>query len=188
MTRLIALFVFCLLSVPALAFAQHEGHGAASPDLIGSASVKFETSCVPPLQADFNKGVALLHSFWFDAADKAFGDIADLGLAGGVLDHRLALGQRRRHQHIVGGADGDLREDHARPPEAIARCLGDHVAAVDVDGGAERLEARQVQIDRARADGAAARQRHVRSAVARDQRNAPVAVSLDNQGNVTPTK
>ena len=25
-------------------------------------------------------------------------------------------------------------------------------------------------------------------AVARDQRNAPVAVSLDNQGNVTPTK
>jgi hypothetical protein len=72
MTRLIAILVSCMLSVPALAFAQHEAHGAASPDLIGSASVKFETSCVPPLQADFNKGVALLHSFWFPEAIKAF--------------------------------------------------------------------------------------------------------------------
>ena len=72
MTRLIALVVSCMLSVPALAFAQHEGHGAASPDAVGSASVKFETSCVPPLQPEFNKAVAMLHSFWFPEAIKAF--------------------------------------------------------------------------------------------------------------------
>jgi hypothetical protein len=72
MTRLIAALVSCLLSLPVLAFAQHEAHGAMPPDAIGSASVKFETSCAPPLKDDFNKGVALLHSFWFPEAIKAF--------------------------------------------------------------------------------------------------------------------
>ena len=57
---------------PALASAQHDEHGALSRDLIGSASVKFETSCAPAVKDDFNKGVALLHSFWFPEAIKAF--------------------------------------------------------------------------------------------------------------------
>ena len=56
MTRLIALVVSCMLSVPALAFAQHEGHGAAPPDAVGSASVKFETSCAPAVQRRFQQG------------------------------------------------------------------------------------------------------------------------------------
>jgi tetratricopeptide (TPR) repeat protein len=72
MTRLIAILAFCLLSWPAVALAQHEAHGAASPDLIGSASVKFQTSCAPPLEESFNKAVAMLHSFWFPEAIKAF--------------------------------------------------------------------------------------------------------------------
>jgi hypothetical protein len=75
MTRLLVAAVVCLLSLPAVAFGQHENHGAPAPDLIGSASVKFETSCAPPLQDDFNKGVALLHSFWFPEAIKAFESI-----------------------------------------------------------------------------------------------------------------
>jgi hypothetical protein len=62
----------CLLSLPAVAFAQHEGHGAMAPDSIGSASVKFQTSCAPAVKDDFNKGVALLHSFWFPEAIKEF--------------------------------------------------------------------------------------------------------------------
>ena len=72
MKRLIVAAVSCMLSVPALAFAQHDAHGATSPDLIGSASVKFETSCTAAVKDDFNKGVALLHSFWFPEAIKAF--------------------------------------------------------------------------------------------------------------------
>jgi hypothetical protein len=54
------------------AFAQHEQHGAMPPDPIGSASVKFETSCAAAVKDDFNKGVALLHSFWFPEAVKTF--------------------------------------------------------------------------------------------------------------------
>ena len=42
--------------------------------------------------------------------DEAVGDVGDLGLARGVLDHGRAVGQRRRHQRGVGGADRDLRE------------------------------------------------------------------------------
>lgn len=57
---------------PAFASAQHDAHGALSPDLIGSTSVKFETSCAPAVKDDVNKGVALLHSFWFPEAIKAF--------------------------------------------------------------------------------------------------------------------
>jgi hypothetical protein len=43
MMRLIVAVVSCLLSLPVLAFAQGEEHGAMSPNQIGSASVKFET-------------------------------------------------------------------------------------------------------------------------------------------------
>ena len=56
------------------AFAQHEDH-AMPPDAIGSASVKFQTSCSTAVKDDFNKGVALLHSFWFPEAIKTFDGI-----------------------------------------------------------------------------------------------------------------
>jgi hypothetical protein len=72
MNRLIVAVAICLLSLPSSAFAQHEDHGAMSPDLIGSASVQFQTSCAPAVKDDFNKAVALLHSFWFPEAIKAF--------------------------------------------------------------------------------------------------------------------
>ena len=76
MKRLTVAVVACLLLLwPVIADAQHDAHGAPSPDQIGSASVKFETSCAAAVKDDFNKGVALLHSFWFPEAIKAFEDI-----------------------------------------------------------------------------------------------------------------
>jgi tetratricopeptide (TPR) repeat protein len=74
MTRLAAFATLCTLFVSANAFAQHEAHGA--PDEIGSASVKFETSCAPGVRDDFNRAVALLHSFWFPEARKMFEVVA----------------------------------------------------------------------------------------------------------------
>ena len=44
---------------------------------------------------------------------EAVGEIDDLRLARGVLEHRLALGERRRHHQHMGRADRDLREDVA---------------------------------------------------------------------------
>ncbi len=57
------------------AVAQHEAHGVPMADAVGSASVKFENSCAAAVKNDFNTGVALLHSFWFPEALKAFESI-----------------------------------------------------------------------------------------------------------------
>jgi hypothetical protein len=60
------------IALPTAASAQHGDHGVMSPDQIGTASVKFETSCAPAVKDDFNKAVALLHSFWFPESSKTF--------------------------------------------------------------------------------------------------------------------
>jgi tetratricopeptide (TPR) repeat protein len=70
------LLCICTVALPTAARAQHDDHGAMSPDQIGSASVHFETSCAPAVKDDFNKAVALLHSFWFPEATKMFQEIA----------------------------------------------------------------------------------------------------------------
>src|SRR5262249_27948111 len=43
---------------------------AIADDKVGT--VKFETSCSPAVQADFERAVAMLHSFWFSASTDAF--------------------------------------------------------------------------------------------------------------------
>jgi tetratricopeptide (TPR) repeat protein len=75
MMRRTIVSVLCMCLWPALSFAQHEGHGAMAADQIGSASVMFETSCAAGVKDDFNKAVALLHSFWFPEATKMFEEI-----------------------------------------------------------------------------------------------------------------
>jgi len=37
--------------------------------------VTFPTSCDPKVQAEFERGVAMLHSFWFSATEKTFRDV-----------------------------------------------------------------------------------------------------------------
>src|SRR5262245_8154161 len=74
-TLLVLTLTFVVGSAPRAFAQQHEGHGAMAPDAIGSASVRFQTSCAAPVAGDFNKAVALLHSFWFPEAIKAFDEI-----------------------------------------------------------------------------------------------------------------
>ena len=54
---------------------QHD-HAAAGGDQVGGDSVSFLTSCSPALRPDFNRAVALLHSFWFAQAIAAFEGVA----------------------------------------------------------------------------------------------------------------
>ena len=69
-----AIRTLCLLAglvVTTPAAAQDHQHGASgSPQRVGN--VTFQTSCNPAVQQDFNRGVALLHSFWFSAAIDTF--------------------------------------------------------------------------------------------------------------------
>ena len=48
----------------------------AQEDKLGKVSVP--TSCDPKVQAQFERGVAMLHSFWYSAGEKMFSDVLDL--------------------------------------------------------------------------------------------------------------
>jgi hypothetical protein len=48
---------------------QHEHHPAAEG---GVGSAHFATSCAPETKAEFDRSIALLHSFWFPAAKEGF--------------------------------------------------------------------------------------------------------------------
>jgi hypothetical protein len=67
--RTLACVVATLLVFAATARAQHEQH-AVSLDKIGT--VHFETSCDPSVRTDFDRAVALLHSFEFRPAMDGF--------------------------------------------------------------------------------------------------------------------
>ena len=100
---------------------------------------------------------------------EAIGDVGDLRLARGVLDHGGAARQRGRHQRGVSAADRHLGKFDLATLEA-ALGAGDDIAAIDLDFDAQTFERHDQKIDRARADGAAARHRYFRFAHARDQR------------------
>jgi len=66
-----------LLLAPARSFAQHEhehDHGDMVPEHFGT--VHFPISCKVDLEPDFERAVAMLHSFAYPQAAKAFADVA----------------------------------------------------------------------------------------------------------------
>jgi tetratricopeptide (TPR) repeat protein len=64
--------VIALLAGPTLALAQDHDHPAAGK----LGKVTFPTSCAKSVQPRIERGVAMLHSFWFDAATTEFMEIA----------------------------------------------------------------------------------------------------------------
>ena len=75
MRYLSRLAILACVLVPAAALAQHEGHAAGAADQVGSASVDFRHLVLTGQMPDFNRAVALLHSFWFTEAMTAFDDV-----------------------------------------------------------------------------------------------------------------
>ncbi|MGZ5436448.1 MAG: hypothetical protein ACXW3F_10335 [Pyrinomonadaceae bacterium] len=75
--RLIRLVVTATLAVligSVSGFAQEtHSHKHELSEKLGR--VNFATSCTKPAQQKFNRAVALLHSFWYDEAEKAFNDV-----------------------------------------------------------------------------------------------------------------
>jgi hypothetical protein len=66
--KLAALIIFAVLPV-----CGQDMHEHPTPEKLGEVS--FPISCQPAVQRDFNRGVALLHSFSYSAADKVFQDV-----------------------------------------------------------------------------------------------------------------
>src|SRR5947209_6636748 len=61
-SRLASFVLLFAIALPLPALAQQEKLG----------KVNFPTSCDPKVQAQFERGVAMLHSFWFGTARKTF--------------------------------------------------------------------------------------------------------------------
>jgi len=54
------------ITAPANAVHQHhDGEAVSTASLLKLGSVDFPTSCTASVQAPFNRGVAMLHSFWY---------------------------------------------------------------------------------------------------------------------------
>jgi tetratricopeptide (TPR) repeat protein len=71
MPRSLAVVIALSLASPSFLAAQHDEHAAgAAPEKLGT--VHFETSCASAVAADFDRGVALLHSFEFPPAIESF--------------------------------------------------------------------------------------------------------------------
>jgi hypothetical protein len=83
---------FILLCLASAAVA-HEGHQppVGSPEQLGT--VHFPVSCNAAAQQEFERGVAMLHSFWFEEAGKAFSRVTetDPGCAMGYWGAAMSL-------------------------------------------------------------------------------------------------
>ncbi|MGI9102785.1 MAG: tetratricopeptide repeat protein [Terriglobales bacterium] len=75
MKRFACLVLLVCLAVLANAAAddEHHGHHDAAEQL---GTVSFPTSCSPAVQQPFQRAVALMHSFWYEEAEKQFSDVA----------------------------------------------------------------------------------------------------------------
>ena len=60
----------CLLLLSSISLAQQK-----PPEQLGKVS--FPTSCDAKVQAQFDRAVAMLHSFWFQQGEKAFRDVLE---------------------------------------------------------------------------------------------------------------
>jgi tetratricopeptide (TPR) repeat protein len=76
--KVLALPLLVLAALPAFAqmVMDHPAQpaNAAAPERLGTVS--FSVSCAPAVQAPFNRGVALLHDFWYEEAQRQFDQIA----------------------------------------------------------------------------------------------------------------
>ncbi len=89
---LVSIVTMLLLSSGTALSHEDEGKGQLG-------KVKFTNSCSPAVQTEFERGVAMLHSFWYSAAEKTFRDvlakdptcaIATWGIASILMSNPLA--------------------------------------------------------------------------------------------------
>jgi hypothetical protein len=97
-----ALLVFATLSPSPP--VQHE-HSASEPERLGR--VEFHTSCVPAVQPDFNRAVAMLHSFWYQKSAETFAAIAKQDPSCGMAQWGVAMSHY--HQLWDPPAPADLK-------------------------------------------------------------------------------
>src|SRR5258708_4181583 len=80
---------FVMLFAPRPAAAHDEDAPSGRPEIIGK--VHFPVSCNEAAQREFDRAVALYHSFWFDPANDSYNKVLELDPTCGMADWGLAL-------------------------------------------------------------------------------------------------
>jgi hypothetical protein len=62
-------------TMPTHTMDAHAGPDAHTGHVMAVGTVNFANSCTQAVQADFARGVAMLHSFWYSAGDQAFREV-----------------------------------------------------------------------------------------------------------------
>jgi tetratricopeptide (TPR) repeat protein len=110
-----------LLSVPLFVFADddpHAHHQHGAPDLGNIGKAHHDTSCAEAAQKEIDRGVTLIHSFWYGPAEQAFRKAAEADPTSPQAWNNLAYAlaeQGRRAEAIaaaeravaLGGANAD---------------------------------------------------------------------------------
>ena len=89
--RRIAFALAAVLAAPWTAVAQHDQHAAVGDQL---GTVHFETSCAPLTRADFDRAIALLHSFEYRPAMESLTKVLAADSSCAIAYWGLALSQR----------------------------------------------------------------------------------------------
>ncbi len=121
-----------LVLCPAFAWAQQHEHAAPAERL---GKVHFETSCNAAVRDSFDRGVALLHSFWYAAAIDTFTEIAKQDPGCAMAHWGVALGL---WGNPLGGTRTPQTMDRGRKTVEQAKAAGaktarerEYIAAVE---------------------------------------------------------
>lgn len=120
-----------LALVPARAVAQHDhDHPHAVPEKLGR--VRFPTSCKPEVQPAFVRGLALLHSFAYGEAARAFAEVA--AKDPGCAMARWGIAMSHFHTIWAPPTEGDFATGRAAAQKAAAGAPSarerDYIAAI----------------------------------------------------------
>src|SRR5262245_12541103 len=107
-----SLFVFAACSLPAGAWDEGHHHELTEQQI---GAVRFETSCLNSVAAEFNHAVALLHSFQYEQASAMFTAIGQKDPGCAVAQWGLAMS----HYHGLWG-NGDMQAGSAALANAQA--------------------------------------------------------------------
>ena len=86
---LVLLLTICFFTANAYGFTASQTHATHDEEALGT--VHFPTSCSAEVQPQFNRAIALLHSFWFQAAIDAFEEVLEVDSSCGISYWGIAL-------------------------------------------------------------------------------------------------
>lgn len=117
------------LAVPAA--AQHE-HAAGGPGKLGK--VEFNISCDAAVRPQFNRAVALLHSFWYQRAADAFAAVAKQDRTCGMAEWGVAMSHYHELWEVPVAADlkqGWAAVERAKAAGAKTQRERDYIGAME---------------------------------------------------------